>query len=545
MNTNVKNKILGIIFATILILTLFNINVYAETSTFELTDKSMDLELNRTRYLSYTGGSGDITWESSEPTIASVDNEGHVEGKKIGKAVITATRGGETSSCTVNVIYSSLNIKANSGSLVVSSVNLVMGEHETEKLKAEARDWDSNVISNPETTWVSSNTSVVTVNKTTGELKAIKPGKATITATVAGQEDTCDVEVFSAPVFTDFSKAKYKTALNWTVESLQITGIKPDTGLSSHYYYMITKDNKKPSITTTKYGAVDTEKMKNKIEYLSVNKDYLFTNNFSKYAELNQDLYLWVIQDESLAHYYTDSNGNTVSYATKFVVNGEKINRAKLPQLNLILQTMSLWGGNKKDNQYTYITFNFPTDTKNRKFKLKIGKVTDNSILTKIQKNNYTGITELLQYAKKHDAVYSKDLTTTSLAYFRSDNALFDGRKLLEDDAYYYIYAQFDDEDGKYYPIEGVTLAQAWLAESSNAWDLWAYTSSDFKWNNLTTTTTTTKKSTEKSNKKDTTVAKGVIPQTGVKPVIIGSIVFVVAIGAFFYIRYNKLRDIK
>ena len=161
--------------------------------------------------------------------------------------------------------------------------------------------------------------------------------------------------------------------------------------------------------------------------------------------------------------------------------------------------------------------------------------------LAKIQKNDYTGITELLQYAKKHDAVYSKDLTTTSEAYFRSDNALFDGRKLLEDDAYYYIYAQFDDENGKYYPIEGVTLAQAWLGESTQYWDLWAYTSSDFKWNNLKSTTTTTKK----SNKKDTTVAKGVIPQTGVKPVIIGSIIFIVVIGAFFYIRYNKLRDIK
>ena len=108
----------------------------------------------------------------------------------------------------------------------------------------------------------------------------------------------------------------------------------------------------------------------------------------------------------------------------------------------------------------------------------------------KIQKGDYSGVTDLLAYAKKNDAVYTADLTTTNENYYRNEKTLFDGRKLLQDNAYYYIYVQFDDENGKYYPIEGVTLGQAWLYSSNNSWDLYAYTDENFKWNNLSSTYT-------------------------------------------------------
>src|SRR5699024_6453451 len=126
----------------------------------------------------------------------------------------------------------------------------------------------------------------------------------------------------------------------------------------------------------------------------------------------------------------------------------------------------------------------FPSETENRKFKIKIGLVTDKSLLQKIQKGDYSGITELLEYAKNNKAIYTADLTTTSANYFKSEQALFDGIKLLQDDAYYFIYVEFDDENGKYYPIEGVTLGQAYISETNrNNWDLYAYTSEDFNWN--------------------------------------------------------------
>ena len=68
--------------------------------------------------------------------------------------------------------------------------------------------------------------------------------------------------------------------------------------------------------------------------------------------------------------------------------------------------------------------------------------------LIEIQNNDYSGITELLTYAKNNEAVYSADLTTTSAGYYRNDKALFDGVSLLQDRAYYFIYAEFDDENG-------------------------------------------------------------------------------------------------
>lgn len=501
-----KRKILFIVFATLLIMTIFSIRVNAVTD-FTFEEEKLDVTLNGIAFIHCNGGSGEITWKSDNNDIASVEN-GTVTGKKIGKTNIKATRGGETATCEVNVVYSGITIGGNQSNSV-SSVNLIIGEHDTEKLVAKVEDGNFEEVSNASVTWTSNDPNTVTVDKATGVIKAVKQGKATITATVAGASDTCEVVVYDSPKFTDFSNAKYETALNWTTETLQITGIKPNNNDYTNYYYIITSNNTKPNIIKTTNGSINTEKMKNTIENFSVNTDenYIYTRNISKYAELNQDMYIWILQESRLGDNYYNENGNYVSYATRFVTDGKKITRAELPKLNLILQTFSIsyWNSttSNEKNNYTYIKFNFPTQVENRKFTLKIGKITDNSILSKIQKNDYTGITELLNYAKSHDSIYSQNLTTTSEAYFRSDTSLFDGKKLLQNKGYYYIYVEFDDENGKYYPIEGVTLGQAWLSSSSDSWDLWAYTSDDFQWDNLSSTTQETPKKTE-----DDTVAK-------------------------------------
>lgn len=560
MDSKVKTKVVFIIFITFLMLSLFNVIVYAAdyatdadyNTKFSLLNNSVDVDLNGSKYLSFTGGSGSITWTSSEPTIATVEN-GTVRGLKIGSATITATRGDETSSCTVNVVYNSLNIGGNQGEYA-SSVNLILGEHPSETLFAKVKDGNFTEVSNPNVTWVSSDTSIVTVDKSKGTITAVKPGTAKITATAAGVSDSCNVNVYAAPTFTDFSKAKYETSLDWNVEKLKVTGIKPSS--DNNYYYIITPNNSKPNIIKNDYGALDSEKMSNSLERFMINSDekYIYTYNISKYAELNQDMYIWILQEEKLENYYYDTNGTYISFSTKFVDEGKKITRAELPKLNLILQNFSIgyWNStttNETDN-YTYIKFNFPSDTENRKFNIKVGKVTDKSILTKIKNNDYTGITELLTYAKNNNSIYSQTLTTTSPAYFRSDAALFDGRKLLENKAYYYIYVEFDDENGKYYPIEGITLGQAWFSTVSNSWDLWAYTKSDFKWDNLSSTPTDTAPKKEDSlpatpeKKEDTTTASGKLPQTGISMGISLAIVVVLATCVFVYSKYNKLKGI-
>lgn len=282
------------------------------------------------------------------------------------------------------------------------------------------------------------------------------------------------------------------------------------------------------------------------MEYLFVNteENYLYTTTLSKYTELKQDLYLWVIQSSKLKELYYDTNGDSIAYATKFVVEGKKIERTPIPPLNLVLQSLNIgyWASssNSDTDNYTYIHFNFPSATENRKFTLKIGKITDNKILTKIKNNDYTGITDLLSYAKNNKAVYSKQLTTTSTAYFMSNDALFDGGSLLEHKAYYFIYVEFDDENGKYYPIEGVTLGQAWFPSNTNFWDLWAYTSSDFKWEDFSTTYTPSE-----SNTDDSTTVSGILPRTGTDVIIMIFMIFAIAIiGIIFYKKCIIYKDI-
>ncbi len=277
--------------------------------------------------------------------------------------------------------------------------------------------------------------------------------------------------------------------------------------------------------------------MKNSMGNFLVNEDenYMYVNDISKYTELNQDIYVWIIQQTGLEKNYYDESGNYISYSTKFVVEGKKITRAELKSVIRYFSVITT-----QDSENTSINFNFPSNTENRKFNIKIGKVTDNSILSKIKNNDYTGIKELLTYAKNNDSVYSQTLTTTRRGWYESNTKLLDGRKLLKDDSYYYVYVKFDDENGKYYPIEGVTLAQAILysTDTNDGFSMYAYTDSNFKWNNEMS-------SAPEANKgEDNTTAKGNLPQTGVGIGLTVTITLVIAGSVFVYNKYRKLKGI-
>lgn len=111
----------------------------------------------------------------------------------------------------------------------------------------------------------------------------------------------------------------------------------------------------------------------------------------------------------------------------------------------------------------------------------------------------------------------------------------------MNDDAYYYIYIVFDDENGKYYPIEGITLGQAFLSEYTDYWSLWAYTSEDFEWNSLESTY---EGSGNKEETKDETVTNKEIPKAGASKIITIIITSVALSIVVSYKKYNKYKGI-
>lgn len=510
-----------------------------ETEEFYLEDETKTVKLNSTAYLWYKNKpvGESIVWTSADEDIATVSEDGKVIAVGIGTTTITAEVAGTSDTCEIIVEYDSLTISSNESNYA-TSINLVLEEHPTETLKVKVEDGKYQEVLNAEVTWKSSDVKVATVDSK-GKVTAIGVGTTTITAEAAGVSYTCEVNVVAAPKFTDFSKAKYELLFDMNTD-LKISGITPKGDNGNNYYYIITDTNQKPTLAIEKSGRLDLEA--NNVEYLNVNVDenYIYNTTIDKYIELKQDLYLWVIQQVKLDKSYHNGE-NTIYDSTKFVVEGEKLTRPELPQLNLILKGFNISGNwhseNTEQDSSTWIRFKFPSATENRKFSIKIGRITDNAILKKIQNNDYSGITELQAYAKKDKGVFSTNLTTTYENYYYSEQALCDGNAIFVDDAYYYIYVKFDDENGKYIPIEGVTLGQANLSSTTDFWELWAYTREDFEWNNLES-----KYEEKEETPKDETVADKEIPKAGASKVIA---IAVMILGVSFVISYKKYNKYK
>ena len=116
-----------------------------------------------------------ITWKSSNSKIVAVNKAGKLQAKAKGSATITGTVSKRKYTCKVTVQAPKLN---------KTSVTLKTGQ--TDQLKLSG--------TNQKITWKSSNSKIVTVNKT-GKLFAKSAGNATITAQVNGIRFVCKVKI--------------------------------------------------------------------------------------------------------------------------------------------------------------------------------------------------------------------------------------------------------------------------------------------------------------------------------------------------------------
>ena len=131
-----------------------------------------------------------VSWKSDDTAVATVDQNGKVTAVGKGSATITATTedGKYTATCTVKV--SPAPVAANGVTLTPDKTTLNVGEKQT--LTATVLPADAT---NKNVTWVSSDTSVATVEN--GVVTAVGKGTATITVTTAdgGYTATCEVTV--------------------------------------------------------------------------------------------------------------------------------------------------------------------------------------------------------------------------------------------------------------------------------------------------------------------------------------------------------------
>lgn len=117
-----------------------------------------------------------LTWESSNPKVASVDGKGVIKAKKAGKARITVS--------TVNGIRKDINVQVVNKKITVAKITLSQKKATVKKgrkLKLRATIAPVNAA-NKKLTWKSSNPKVASVNSK-GVVTAKKPGKVKITCT--------------------------------------------------------------------------------------------------------------------------------------------------------------------------------------------------------------------------------------------------------------------------------------------------------------------------------------------------------------------------
>ena len=125
-----------------------------------------------------------VTWSSSDVSVASVDQSGKVTAVKGGSAVITASADGCSAGCAVNI-----TVPVQSVTLNHTSLQIVEGEKVSLTATVNPSDATNKAVS-----WSTSDASIVTVDAQ-GGLRGVSLGSATITASAGGKSATCTVAV--------------------------------------------------------------------------------------------------------------------------------------------------------------------------------------------------------------------------------------------------------------------------------------------------------------------------------------------------------------
>ena len=186
----------------------------------KLSQSSMDMAVDTTAQLTAEmtpGNASDtLTWSSSDPSIASVNN-GLVSAHKAGTATITVKTGsGKTASCKVNVKTN--EVLPSSVSLDIKSITRTEGD--TFQLKATLSPGN---VTNHTITWKSDDPNVASVDNN-GKVTAKKAGSTTIiVSTVNGKTAVCSVTVNAKAIMPESIQLDKTTLVMYPGDSTKLT----------------------------------------------------------------------------------------------------------------------------------------------------------------------------------------------------------------------------------------------------------------------------------------------------------------------------------
>ena len=347
---------------------------------------------------------------------------------------------------------------------------------------------------------------------------------AKITGNVNDFSNSVEITV-NTPEWTDVSNMKY-SVINLGDDVASTVKYKMnfeniEYNKEHDYYVFFTHNNEELNIEKDENGKITNAKY-NLYETLSINID--------DEIELSGDIYFYVIEEQD------DNSKKEFCRMNKTLIEKQKITRPEQRKLTKRIYNSMI---NKESGASIYFDEPF---SKGRKLNIKIGKISDKTILNAIKNKESVGIEQLLNYAKQQTNVKNYTVVSSDNNFAKLDNFDLEMNK----GEYYYAYFSMDNENGKYVDVEDVMLYQV---STLNEKYLISMNDSNFKWyegDDSTPTVTPTPeedgKDDSNTKKDDTTIKTDKLPQTGVG---IGLTLAILLVALFGVVMFKKVRDYK
>lgn len=409
-------------------------------------------------------------------------------------------------------------------SSTVSNTSISLDKTTATIKKGETVTLKATVNTNDSVTWSSNKTDIATVDAN-GVVKGISKGVATITATANNKTATCTVTVTEENnddeekdnddskeenennqenFLGDFSKITFNVEFG-SFSSVKVKVKNAVFNKKEYSYYAFISKETNDSRTSKDES----------ILYPSYNDDgtvefYITGTKANEIFETSGKNYLYIIaKDKELNE--------------RIILQNIELEEIKLPDLGKRLDIF-LYDENKT------IVSNTVGISADRKITYKIGKITSNDVLRTFKNDSSTkAFSKLLEYAK--GAEYLKTGYTT--ANGESFNLTNDIK--LEEDSYYFIYMIAEDENGKYIEFEDVAIYEPGLLKDGNT--LVHFTFSTINVDDETTNNN----GGAITQTGDKTTATTILPDTGIKYVVIVTIILIGITGFISYKRYKKI----